>query len=255
MRAEGKQLGMVREDGSTSTRAAATVNRRTKVFDRDEMKSRHQEIEIEYGGQAKRAVKTARMRVRVLDERLLYDAQESRSAAREAVTFAIAKVSEREAVNPSDRLLTSALERGMGRTSVEDVKAEIGERHERGELIEIEKQDAARKRTIAEKMLATERANIETMRAGQAAHEPMSREALPQVMTTADGVTLNDNQQQAVKDILESRDRVQGLQGGAGTGKTTVLSAIKSEAERAGYRVEGCAPTTRAAQGLAEGRD
>ena len=99
MRAEGKQLGMVREDGSTSTRVAATVNRRTKVFDREEMKSRHQEIEAKHGGQAKRAVEAARMRVRVLDETLLYDAQESRMAAREAVTFAIAKLSEREELN------------------------------------------------------------------------------------------------------------------------------------------------------------
>ncbi len=68
----------------------------------------------------------------------------------------------------------------------------------------------------------------------------------------AQGVTLNDGQQRAVKQILESRDCVQGLQGKAETGKTTVLSAIKTEAGRAGYAVEGCAPTTRAAQLLTE---
>ncbi|MCP9496518.1 MAG: relaxase domain-containing protein [Pyrinomonadaceae bacterium MAG19_C2-C3] len=251
MRAEGKQLGMVREDGSTSTRAAATVKRRTKVFDRDEMKARHQEIELEYGGQAKRAAETARVRERVLDQSLLYNGRDSRTAAREAVTYAVALTSERETVNTRDALLTHALVRGLGRTTFEAVQAEITGRHERGELIELEKQDAVRRRVIAEKMIATERANIETMRAGQGLHPPIIHDVSSE-LATAQGVTLNDNQQRAVKEILESRDRVQGLQGGAGTGKTTVLSAIKTEAGRAGYVVEGYAPTTRAAQVLRE---
>ncbi len=143
MRLEGKQLGMVREDGSTSTRAAATVKRRTKVFDRIEMKARHQEIEAEHGGQAKQAVETARMRARVLDESLLYDRRDSRTGAREAVSYAVALTSEREAINTRDALLTHALVRGLGRTTLEAVQAEIAERHERGELVELEKQDAA----------------------------------------------------------------------------------------------------------------
>jgi ATP-dependent exoDNAse (exonuclease V) alpha subunit len=42
------------------------------------------------------------------------------------------------------------------------------------------------------------------------------------------------------------------LEGVAGAGKTTSLSAVRQAAEREGYAVEGLAPTSRAAQKLAE---
>ena len=42
------------------------------------------------------------------------------------------------------------------------------------------------------------------------------------------------------------------LEGVAGGGKTTSLAAVREAAERAGYQVEGLAPTSRAAQKLAE---
>jgi ATP-dependent exoDNAse (exonuclease V) alpha subunit len=59
-------------------------------------------------------------------------------------------------------------------------------------------------------------------------------------------------QRQAVRQILASRDRVMALEGVAGTGKTTSLTAIREAAERHGYKVEGFAPTSRAAQKLSE---
>jgi ATP-dependent exoDNAse (exonuclease V) alpha subunit len=53
-----------------------------------------------------------------------------------------------------------------------------------------------------------------------------------------------------VEEILTSRDRVQGLQGRAGSGKTSVLDSIREGAEKSGYVVEGFAPTSRAAKQL-----
>jgi len=63
---------------------------------------------------------------------------------------------------------------------------------------------------------------------------------------------LNDNQREAVEQILMSRDQVIGLQGGAGTGKTTALSVLREAAQTEGYEVRGFAPTTRATKQLAE---
>jgi ATP-dependent exoDNAse (exonuclease V) alpha subunit len=63
---------------------------------------------------------------------------------------------------------------------------------------------------------------------------------------------LNANQQSALETILSSEDQIVGLQGGAGTGKTTVLSALREAAEKEGYQVRGFAPTTRAAKQLGE---
>ena len=42
------------------------------------------------------------------------------------------------------------------------------------------------------------------------------------------------------------------LEGVAGAGKTTTLSAVRDAAEREGYTVEGFAPTSRAAQKLGD---
>jgi len=49
-----------------------------------------------------------------------------------------------------------------------------------------------------------------------------------------------------------SSDRIHGLQGLAGTGKTTTLQSIREGAEACGYLVEGFAPTSKAAGQLCE---
>ena len=63
---------------------------------------------------------------------------------------------------------------------------------------------------------------------------------------------LNSAQQTVIQEVLTSPDRIHGLQGLAGTGKTTVLSSIREGAEQGGYAVEGFAPTSRAAAQLRE---
>jgi ATP-dependent exoDNAse (exonuclease V) alpha subunit len=55
-----------------------------------------------------------------------------------------------------------------------------------------------------------------------------------------------------VEDVLSSPDRIQGIQGFAGSGKTTTLSVIRRGAESQKYQVEGFAPTSRAARQLGE---
>jgi ATP-dependent exoDNAse (exonuclease V) alpha subunit len=52
--------------------------------------------------------------------------------------------------------------------------------------------------------------------------------------------------------VLSSPDRIQGIQGFAGSGKTTTLSVIRSAAEIQGFQVEGFAATSRAARQLSE---
>jgi len=61
---------------------------------------------------------------------------------------------------------------------------------------------------------------------------------------------LNASQRRAIEEVLVSRDRVQGLQGFAGVGKSAALSSVRDAAEHNGYVVEGFAPTSRAARQL-----
>ncbi len=63
---------------------------------------------------------------------------------------------------------------------------------------------------------------------------------------------LNEAQRTAIREVLTSTDRVHGLQGLAGTGKTTTLASIREGAEQGGYKVEGFAPASQAAGQLRE---
>lgn len=178
--------------GANSTRAIAARNRRTKVYDREEMKERHQELDRQFGGQAHAVVKDAREQARAMSA-LLWDERGSIRAAQESVTFAIEKGSEREAVNDIRELMTDALRRHLGRTTVEAVSAEMQGRQERGQLIGLVLNDETKRRVTTERMLRMERANVETVRVGQGTQQPISAH-VAEMLTTERSVTLNEQQ-------------------------------------------------------------
>ena len=62
---------------------------------------------------------------------------------------------------------------------------------------------------------------------------------------------LSGGQRQAVMGILLSRNQVTGVQGRAGTGKTTLLRKAAAVAEASGYQVRGLAPSASAVRELA----
>jgi ATP-dependent exoDNAse (exonuclease V) alpha subunit len=100
-------------------------------------------------------------------------------------------------------------------------------------------------------MMQLERETIDWMRAGQDQRSELVTERTREAIAR-DYEHLNQSQCSAVQEILTSRDQVTALEGGAGTGKTTALAAVRDAAEREGYQVEGFAPTSRAAHKLAE---
>lgn len=61
---------------------------------------------------------------------------------------------------------------------------------------------------------------------------------------------LTEDQKKAIEHILTSRDKYIGIQGDAGTGKSTMLHAVREQAEREGYEVRGFAKTGKAAEEL-----
>jgi ATP-dependent exoDNAse (exonuclease V) alpha subunit len=63
---------------------------------------------------------------------------------------------------------------------------------------------------------------------------------------------LSRTQREAVDDTFLSREKIAGLDGVAGAGKTTTLAVVREGAEAQGYKVEGFAPTSRAAHKLAD---
>ena len=100
-------------------------------------------------------------------------------------------------------------------------------------------------------LIQTERDAIGRVRAGIGGADPIANVSLPQIRLRYQG-RLNEQQQRLVLDALTSRDKIFGIQGGAGTGKTTALRSIAEIAEAAGYQALGLGPTSRAAKGLKE---
>ena len=87
-----------------------------------------------------------------------------------------------------------------------------------------------------DKALADERETIGLMQNGHDRGRVVMRSWMAQARLHKGPLT--QGQKQAVKLILSARDRVVGVQGYAGTGKTTMLNRARALAGKSGYRAE-----------------
>jgi len=99
-----------------------------------------------------------------------------------------------------------------------------------------------------------ERETIGRMREGNTVQP--NQAALVEAKTRTEAIErnpmLNPSQRKAAEEIFASREKIVGLDGMAGVGKTTTLAVVREGVEASGYRVEGFAPTSGAAARLAE---
>src|SRR5665213_1158717 len=229
--------------------AAHNTRDRKEIHTSAEVLAAHRQIAAEFGNQADHVVAAARERATTLGQNRVPDAPQR---AQEAVTFAKDRGFEREAVTDERDIMRDALRRGMGHLTFEQVRGNFDQRHNSGEfqIVDGQKHETGRQFTTRE-TLAAELATVGHMQRGQNTVEPI----LPNERAAAHAETrelLNPAQRRAIEEVLTSRDRVHGLQGLAGTGKTSTLSAIREGAEQRGYAVEGFAPTSRATAQLRE---
>jgi len=207
----------------------------------------HRQMAADFGNQPQQIIAAARERIQSGGRVPLKS-----SRAQEAVTFAKESIFEREAVADERLILRDALRRGMSQTSYGEIRAEYEARREAGEFRSVpsSKYSSGRHLTTPQ-MIADERTNIRHVLEGRNAVEPIMKaeQARDQANTRS---FLNQSQRRVIEEVLISSDRVHGLQGLAGTGKTTTLEAIRKGAEASGYKVEGFAPTSKAAWQLRE---
>ncbi len=169
------------------------------------------------------------------------------SPAGAAVEWAVAHLSEREAVFARTNLLAAALAHGPGAAAIGDIEREVAARETAGTL-------HAARLPGAEGLLTTDRAvadeheTIALMRAGERrGAQPMRARAVDKALR---GGPLTHGQKEAVKLIVAAKDRTVGVQGYAGTGKTTMLRRARGLLEKKGYEVRGLAPSASAARTL-----
>src|SRR6266849_4658054 len=234
-------------DGAAAAQIAAHHTRdRKELLSPGEVLQRHRELAAQYGHQADRAVARAR-------EHRQYRMQDPEMQAQRAVTWARDHVFERSAVEDRRAILEAALGRGMGEATSAQIRQEFQHRIETGEFLEVSHVGAGRQYTTTA-MIRMEREIVGRMQEGNRrdCSDPMLVSSQVRIATEDRHPELNAAQRQAVDEIFLSREKVVGLDGIAGAGKTTTLSVIREGAEAEGYRVEGFAPTSRAAQKLGE---
>jgi ATP-dependent exoDNAse (exonuclease V) alpha subunit len=249
-------IEQLEREGKTVTNIAklkqtvARNNRRSKIVDPEVMRTRALEMDVRHDYQAQRFVAQARERGPI---RL--DRDEIELRAQEAVTFARDHAMERNAVADVREVWSNAYRRNLGRTDYEAVRSEFSRRLESGEFINITR-DHRTPAITTERMVEMEKENIQTVINGKGNASVIVRaERVKHVVADiaeSQQQRLNANQRSAIETILSSDDQIVGLQGGAGTGKTTALSVLRAAAEKEGYQVRGFAPTTRAAKQLGE---
>jgi conjugative relaxase-like TrwC/TraI family protein len=212
-----------------------------------EVMAAHRKLAADFGHQADAVVRAARERSQDQEKSV-----NSLDRVRESLTFSRDKNFEREAVVDERALIRDGLRRGMGEITHAQVRANLDARLASGEFQIVERsQGVPGRQFTTAKTIEAEHEILQRMREGQNHVESV----LPRPLAIAladQHSNLNRAQKTVVEDVLSSPDRVQGIQGFAGAGKTTTLTIVRCAAESRGYQVEGFAPTSRAARQLNE---
>jgi conjugative relaxase-like TrwC/TraI family protein len=234
-------------DGAGAAQVAAHHTRdRKELLSPEEVRRQHHDLAASFGHQADHVVAAARERS--------HQHQQERSPeiiARQAVTYARDHLFEKSAVHDRRTLYETALQRGMGEVTYSQVRQEVDRRFDSGELRQASASVRGQQITTAA-MVRTEREIIDILQKSNEQHRPMLVEGRERFDTVDRHTELNASQRHAVEEVFSAREKIVGMDGLAGAGKTTTLAVIREGADREGYTVEGFAPTSRAAQKLRE---
>ncbi len=234
-------------NGAAAAQIAAHQTRDEKLpsITHDEMQQKHRDLAAKFGNQPECVVGEAHNRQ--VEE---HSSEQKRQHIESAITYAREKNVERQSVVDERDLMRDSLRRSMGEASFAEVRDRFESRVESRGLVGVESEGPARAFTT-EQMIGYEKDTIAMMRAGKNQHDALvSSETWHEV--EAKHMHLSSSQRAAVEQILSSQDKITGLEGTAGAGKTTSLAAIREAVEGEGYEVRGLAPTSRAAHKLSE---
>ncbi|HEY5044047.1 MAG TPA: MobF family relaxase [Verrucomicrobiae bacterium] len=152
----------------------------------------------------------------------------------QALNHAVAHVFERKSVVPEHELLNVALSHRLGGVDLNHLKMTV--KHSPN-LVKTERGFSTKQ------ILATELALIQTVNAGCDSVPPLHPGYKP-----ADW--LGEDQRRAIYHVLRTSDRITGLRGLAGSGKTTALRELVAACKEANIKPLFCAPTAAATEVL-----
>ena len=243
---EARGLGATADNPKLADRAALMTRAAKRDIDRGELARSWQRQARGLGFSPSRVRSNARRAERGLAGPDLFAGPGW--AADDAAAWAVGHLAEREAVFGHADLLAATLAREPGAVTVDAAERAIAALERAGSLHAARGLDHGRHWTT-DAAMARESETIALMRAGQGAEKTVMRRWVAE--TKLHRGRLNEGQKEAVKTILASKDRVLGIQGYAGTGKTTMLKRLRTLGESRGYRTVGLAPSASAAKTLA----
>ena len=240
-------LGDTAQDQRFAQRAALMTRANKRDVDRDALHESWQRQASELGFDARGLVDEARHWQAAHGDPALEAETGMTAEADRAAIWAVAHLSEREAVFSRTDLLTATLSRKPGAVGIGEAEAAVARLEKSGTLLAANHPVPGDSITT-DTTVADERETIALMERGQGrGAAPMRGRAVDKALRNG---PLTPGQKEAVKLILSEKDRVVGVQGYAGTGKTTMLSRAGALLEKRGFEVRGLAPSASAARTL-----
>ena len=164
-----------------------------------------------------------------------------------AAAWAVAHLSEREAVFSCTDLLAAMLARRPGAVAIGEAENAVT-RLEKAGALHAANLPVPGQSLTTDKAVADEKETVALMRAGRnRGVAAMRGRAVDKALRNG---PLTAGQKDAVKLLLSAKDRTVGVQGYAGTGKTKMLNRARALLEKRGFEVKGLAPSASAARTL-----
>ena len=238
------------EGGKASAKVTLDTRKRKKDIERDSLMGLWQKRSTEVNFNPEGLITNAKIKAKQQP----FSLKNPADVAKEAVQYAAAHLGEREAVFSEKDLLREGLAHALGQTTLEHIEKALHQAMQNGSLIAV---DSEHWTTLA--ALKLEEDNIRLMKEGQEKSLPMASKETVQAFIAAQEETMarkyTPGQREAIELILTNADKTIGIQGSAGTGKTTMLRAVREFALNMNYELLGLAPTKNAALELQDKTD
>jgi conjugative relaxase-like TrwC/TraI family protein len=158
-----------------------------------------------------------------------------------AIRNALEDIEKRESVFGGSKLQTHVLGQLAGRTTLDEINAEIDRMEKEGHLIRAWRKGHDES-FVTQKTYKTEVDVINHVLDAKGTAEPLNND----FDTGALNPEFTKGQKQAIEMVMTSTDKVVGVQGGAGTGKTAMLEGLSGQVKASGHELIGLAPTSTA---------
>lgn len=171
----------------------------------------------------------------------------------EAIDSICYKLSEREAVFSLDEAKQQAFAYAGLHVSKEIIDFGFSKAINEGWIVQVDKKNASGKSFITTRnSYLIEKECLNLMKNGQGSFSPIINKNSPIITNIKQHDRLTAGQKEAVELILTTSDRVVGIQGVAGSGKTTMLKEVKRLGEDAGFQILGLSNTASASNRMTE---